>query len=41
MNPGTGKPTPFNGVILQNQDFGAGLFLGTNETGSVFLLRAQ
>jgi hypothetical protein len=41
INPATDKPIPFNGVILQNQDFGAGLFLGPNESGSVFLLRAQ
>jgi hypothetical protein len=41
LNPGTDKMIPFNGVILQNQNFGAGLFLGTNQSGSVFLLRAQ
>jgi hypothetical protein len=40
-NPETGKPITVNGIILQNQNFGAGYFLGTNESGSVFLSPAQ
>jgi hypothetical protein len=35
MNPETGKPITVNGVVLQNQNFAAGLFLGTNQSGSV------
>jgi hypothetical protein len=37
MDPTTGKPIALNGVVLQNQNFAAGLFLGANETGSVVL----
>ncbi len=37
MNPETGKPISVNGIVLQNQDFGAGYFLGTTESGSVVL----
>ena len=37
MNPATGKPITVNGVILQNQDLGAGYFLGSTESGSVIL----
>jgi hypothetical protein len=35
INPGTGKPIAVHGVVLQNQNFGAGYFLGTNQSGSV------
>jgi len=41
MNPETGKPIAINGVVLQNQNFGAGFFLGTTESGSVLLSPAQ
>ncbi len=41
MNPETGKPIAVNGVVLQNQNFGAGFFLGTTESGSVLLSPAQ
>jgi hypothetical protein len=36
-DPGTGKTMTFNGVVLQNQNFGGGFFLGTNQVGRVFL----
>ena len=36
-NPGTGKAISFNGVVLQNQNYGGGFFTGTNQTGRVFL----
>ena len=36
VNPVTGKSIVINGVVLQNQNLGAGCFLGTNQTGSVF-----
>lgn len=35
VNPSTGVSKPFNGVYLQNEGFGAGDFLGTDQTGSV------
>jgi hypothetical protein len=41
INPETGKPVTVNGVVLQNQNIGAGLFLGTNESGSVVLSQAE
>ncbi|MGP8198612.1 MAG: fibronectin type III domain-containing protein [Limisphaerales bacterium] len=41
MNPATGKPIAVNGVVLQNQNLGAGCFLGANESGSVILSPAQ
>ena len=41
LNPETGKPIAVNGVVLQNQNFGAGCFLGTTETGSVLLSPTQ
>jgi hypothetical protein len=31
-----GKPVNFSGVLLQKQGFGAGYFLGTNQSGTVF-----
>ena len=34
-HPATGKTTKFQGAVLQLQDFGAGYFLGTNESGYV------
>jgi hypothetical protein len=37
INPDTGKPITVNGVLLQKQNAGYGYFLGTNQTGSVFL----
>jgi len=40
-NPVTGKPITVNGVVLQYQDFAGGLFLGTNQTGSVVLSRGE
>ena len=32
-----GKPIPVNGVFLQNQGFGSGYFLGTDQSSRVFL----
>jgi hypothetical protein len=32
MNPATGKPISFNGVVLQKQGYGSGYFLSTNQT---------
>jgi hypothetical protein len=40
-NPETGKPIAVNGIVLQNQNFGAGFFLGSTESGSVRLTDAQ
>ena len=37
MNPETGQPISVSGIVLQNQNVGAGFFLGTNESGSVIL----
>jgi hypothetical protein len=37
INPETGKAIAIHGVVLQNQNFGAGYFLGTNQSGSVLL----
>jgi hypothetical protein len=36
-NPAGGKPISFTGVVLQQQGFGSGFFVGTNQTGRVFL----
>jgi len=41
MNPETGKPIAVNGIVLQNQNFGAGFFLGSTESGSVLLSPTQ
>ena len=41
MNPETGKLISVDGVVLQNQNFGAGFFVGTNESGSVLLSQAE
>jgi len=35
-NPG-GSPIPVNGIVLQNQNVGAGYFLGSDDSGSVLL----
>jgi hypothetical protein len=35
-NPPGKKPISFNGVLLQNQNFGSGYFLGTNQSGRIF-----
>jgi Divergent InlB B-repeat domain/Fibronectin type III domain len=37
INPATRKPIALRGIVLQNQNFGAGCFLGTNQSGSVYL----
>jgi hypothetical protein len=37
INPATHKPIAVSGIVLQNQNFGAGYFLGTNQSGSVYL----
>ena len=37
VNPETRKTISLSGAVLQKQNLGAGLFKGTNETGSVFL----
>jgi hypothetical protein len=41
MNPETGKPIAVKGVVLQNQNFGAGFFLSATGSGSVVLSQAQ
>ena len=35
--PGATRATAFSGVVLQNQQVGRGFFLGTNQSGTVFL----
>lgn len=40
-NPQTGKAVPFTGVVLQNFNYGAGLFTQGAATGSVLLSQAQ
>jgi hypothetical protein len=35
VNPATAKSTAFRGVLFQKQNDGAGLFLGTDQTGFV------
>jgi hypothetical protein len=37
INPATGKPIAVKGALLQKQNRGYGYFLGTNQTGGVFL----
>lgn len=32
-----GKPTPVSGIYLQNQNYGGGFFVGTNQTGPLLL----
>ncbi len=36
-DPQTARKISVNGIVLQNQNFGAGYFLGTNQSGSVWL----
>jgi hypothetical protein len=36
-DPVSSKTITFNGVVLQNQNYGGGFFTGTNQTGRVFL----
>jgi hypothetical protein len=38
INPKTHEPVAFDGVVLQNQNMGAGLFSGKTQSGSVLLL---
>jgi hypothetical protein len=33
--PGATRSTPFKGVLFQKADFGAGFFLGTDQSGRV------
>ncbi|HWQ92497.1 MAG TPA: hypothetical protein VN673_12565 [Clostridia bacterium] len=40
QNPETGKPLPFQGRMLQQNNFGAGFAWTTNRCGSVFLVPA-
>ena len=35
--PGATRSTPFKGALFQKMDFGAGFFLGTNQSGRVLL----
>ena len=37
VTPPGGTPAVFSGVLLQDQQIGRGFFLGTNQSGSVFL----
>ena len=37
VNPTTKKTIPIYGAVLQKQNIGAGYFLGTNESGEVFI----
>ena len=37
VNPATGKAISLNGVVLQKLNEGYGNFLGTNQSGSLFL----
>ena len=37
VHPQTGKAATLKGVLLQKQNFSAGFFLGTNQSGRVFL----
>ena len=36
VNPATGKPIAITGVVLQKQNYGGGLFLGTDQVGRVY-----
>jgi len=33
VDPGTGKPVPVNGVVLEKQNFATGFVPGTSQTG--------
>jgi len=35
VDPNSGKPVAFTGVLLQKENFGGGFFLGTSESGNV------
>ncbi len=35
VDPNSGKPVSFTGVLLQKENFGGGFFLGTSESGNV------
>jgi hypothetical protein len=37
VNPATGSPISISGIVLQKDNFGAGFFLGTNQSGQVLL----
>jgi hypothetical protein len=37
VNPATKKTITLSGAVLEKQNIGAGYFLGTNESGEVFL----
>jgi hypothetical protein len=37
VNPETGKPIAFQGVVLQEQNIGIGMFMGTNQSGGMIL----
>jgi len=41
INPQTLKKSTIKGVVLQKQDVGGGFFLGTNQSGRVFLGRPE
>jgi len=41
INPQTLKKTTIKGAVLQKQDLGGGFFLGTNQSGRVFLGRPE
>jgi hypothetical protein len=41
INPETGQPISVNGIVLQDQNVGAGFFLGATESGSVLLSPMQ
>ncbi|MEO7516484.1 MAG: CehA/McbA family metallohydrolase [Verrucomicrobiota bacterium] len=41
VHPVTGKPIPFRGALLQNQNSSSGFFLGTNQSGSVRLRASE
>jgi hypothetical protein len=38
LNPETSKPLVFQGMLLQNQNLGAGFFLNSNLSGQVYIL---
>ena len=41
ISPETGRPITVRGIVLQNQNYGAGLFLGASESGSALLSPSQ
>jgi hypothetical protein len=40
MDPQTGNPVSVKGIVLQNQQLGAGFFLGTGQSGQALLVAA-